>query len=452
MTSIPAGEHMADDEVVGIDSGATPPQEQAALSEEQELREALEQLGLGHRAETLAPALLRASEDPVRSSQPAGSRADAAVRSSEEEEEEDDENDDDDDEEDATTLTTQPFFAAAAAQQQPARQPMGELTASGALDTARLVSELQRALGSHEHNVKRLLVQPTDKSCKVHCDIVRTGNTYRCYLLLEGRQDRRGAISLRQAAFALGIPVPCHTSADFTHSSTPSAPVCILEALRKRKGRLYNPEYRITLPEQMFPAVNTPAEDTSRRAELYCGRMRSYHLSGADFVAYDDGVKPGRMREDGGGAPQNMRRQMVAMCFQKSSAQHSVVRMLVPAPSHIPEAANAPPEDLVDALRSIPSEAGHEVPPAYTNYLKLVPPRWNEDEGVFEGVFAGRAHCASNKNVQLVDVSRPDEAAVVVGKLQPNEFSLDFGGCISPFQAFAAALAIFDVSSVRRRF
>ena len=39
-----------------------------------------------------------------------------------------------------------------------------------------------------------------------------------------------------------------------------------------------------------------------------------------------------------------------------------------------------------------------------------------------------------------------------VGKLQKNLFNMDLGGCISPFQAFAIALSIFEQSSVRRRF
>ena len=39
-----------------------------------------------------------------------------------------------------------------------------------------------------------------------------------------------------------------------------------------------------------------------------------------------------------------------------------------------------------------------------------------------------------------------------VGKLRKNLFNVDLNGCISPFQAFAIALAIFDQSSVRRRF
>ena len=58
----------------------------------------------------------------------------------------------------------------------------------------------------------------------------------------------------------------------------------------------------------------------------------------------------------------------------------------------------------------------------------------------------------SNKNVQLADTARPEEAALQIGKLRNNMFNVDLGGCVSPFQGFAAALAVFDQSSVRRRF
>ena len=46
---------------------------------------------------------------------------------------------------------------------------------------------------------------------------------------------------------------------------------------------------------------------------------------------------------------------------------------------------------------------------------------------------------------------RGDEAALQVGKLRNNMFNVDMSGCVSPFQAFTAALAVFDQSSVRRR-
>ena len=43
-------------------------------------------------------------------------------------------------------------------------------------------------------------------------------------------------------------------------------------------------------------------------------------------------------------------------------------------------------------------------------------------------------------------------ATLQVGKLRKDMFNMDLRGVLSPFQAFAIALAIFDQSSVRRRF
>ena len=90
--------------------------------------------------------------------------------------------------------------------------------------------------------------------------------------------------------------------------------------------------------------------------------------------------------------------------------------------------------------------------PGGTELLRLVPPRWNDQGQMFQLSYEGRACCMSNKNVQLADTSRPEEAALQVGKLRNNMFNVDMSGCVSPFQAFAAALAVFDQSSVRRRF
>ena len=131
------------------------------------------------------------------------------------------------------------------------------------------------------------------------------------------------------------------------------------------------------------------------------------------------------------------------------------MRMLMPTPSatRTAELSRGVGVELLEALQAIPLEsAGKESPPIGTQLLKLVPPRWNADEQMFQLFCEGRACCMSNKNVQLADMSRPDEAALQVGKLRSNMFNVDLGGCVSPFQAFACALAVFDQSSVRRRF
>ena len=131
------------------------------------------------------------------------------------------------------------------------------------------------------------------------------------------------------------------------------------------------------------------------------------------------------------------------------------MRLLLPTPqppdASADEVAASSSIDLLEAVQTIPCEAGHETPPEGTQLLKLVPPRWNADEQMFQLFCEGRACCMSNKNVQLADTSRPDEAALQVGKLRNNMFNVDMSGCVSPFQAFAAALAVFDQSSVRRR-
>ena len=66
--------------------------------------------------------------------------------------------------------------------------------------------------------------------------------------------------------------------------------------------------------------------------------------------------------------------------------------------------------------------------------------------------FEGRAALLSNKNLQLADMARPSQSALQVGKLRDNLFNVDFGSGVSPLQAFSAALAVFDQSSMRRRF
>jgi len=95
-------------------------------------------------------------------------------------------------------------------------------------------------------------------------------------------------------------------------------------------------------------------------------------------------------------------------------------------------------------------------PPEGARLLKLVPPRWNADEQMFQLFCEGRACCMSNKNVQLADTAVQaagrEEAALQVGKLSNSMFNVDMRGVVSPFQAFCSALAVFDQSSVRRRF
>ena len=312
-------------------------------------------------------------------------------------------------------------------------QAGGDVTCSperlGAYD---LIRELQLLLNApDETDLKRLLVIPHGLQHEVQCDVVRVGkgNSYRCYLRLGGGNDRR---------------------------------VCVFEATRTRKGKLKNSQYRIMLPShdaRMIPPEYGPVKEMSDEAldaALYCGKVRSYNLSGANFVAYDDGIKEEAMPKGPAADQVRARKQLVAMMFNKSTSRRvpMTMRMLLPTPTPNgqPDNPTAAASDLLESLQAVPLEVGQDVPPTGTQMLKLVPPRWNADEQMFQLFCEGRACCMSNKNVQLADTSRPDEAALQVGKLRANMFNVDMMGCVSPFQAFASALAVFDQSSVRRRF
>ena len=143
--------------------------------------------------------------------------------------------------------------------------------------------------------------------------------------------------------------------------------ICIFEAARSRKGKLKNSQYRIMLPAsdpRMVPSEFGPVKEMSEEAldaALYCGKVRSYNLSGANFIAYDDGAKPENLPKVS--SKLRVRRQMVAMCFNKSTSRRvpMTMRMLIPSPDPSGNASPPPATDLLETLQAIPFESGQEV-------------------------------------------------------------------------------------------
>eukprot|EP00908_Phaeocystis_cordata_P011801 Transcript_22756.p1 GENE.Transcript_22756~~Transcript_22756.p1 ORF type:complete len:455 (+),score=191.70 Transcript_22756:403-1767(+) len=291
--------------------------------------------------------------------------------------------------------------------------PHGEpATSAEQLSARQLVAELQQLLKSDETEPKRLLTLPKGIGTEeVQCDVMRTSVSpmvYRCFLRLGGVQARR---------------------------------ICILEATRSRKGKLKSSHYHITLfhDPRLLPAGG----------DAYCGKMRSKSLSGANFVCYDDGHKPGQVGQRTAGS--QPRRQLAAVVFSKASSRRAPMSMRVLAPStELAGTAGTVGLELLDTLQALGADGGGL--PGGTELLRLVPPRWNEQGQMYQLSYEGRACCMSNKNVQLANVANERSPTLQVGKLQKNLFNMDFGGCLSPFQAFAISLSIFEQSSVRRRF
>lgn len=80
----------------------------------------------------------------------------------------------------------------------------------------------------------------------------------------------------------------------------------------------------------------------------------------------------------------------------------------------------------------------------YCIVLRNRPPRWNESLGAYCLNFGGRVTQASVKNLQLVSPDDLDRVIVQFGRVDSDEFTLDYAFPATPLQAFAAALASLD--------
>ena len=68
-------------------------------------------------------------------------------------------------------------------------------------------------------------------------------------------------------------------------------------------------------------------------------------------------------------------------------------------------------------------------------------PKWNPRTETYELPFSGRANWASARNFQLVERGgAPDRAVLLYGKLEEDEFALDFAAALSMLLALTIVL------------
>ena len=109
---------------------------------------------------------------------------------------------------------------------------------------------------------------------------------------------------------------------------------------------------------------------------MYCGKIRSYNLSGANFAVYDDGFK----EEKGVRAPESAthpRRQLASLIFNKSSSRRQPMTMRVLLPTQETLLTDRKDDELRDGLHEtlLALPPGVDTPPSGTALLRLVPPR-----------------------------------------------------------------------------
>jgi len=329
-------------------------------------------------------------------------------------------------------------------------------TSTTLLDASQLLHAIALTLGFQrpEFQLKRMLTIPTFQRRRVSCDVLRVGGLgkYKCFLRLGDDPNQR---------------------------------VCIFEAYRARKGKLSNSHYYISLPDDPrfnANAVSSASKGDEKRKSMFrlpirssrgdgeetkmpgeddpvgpgfCGKVRSFGMTGSQFLVYDEGHKPGK--EWTTNQPY-VRQQLAAASFHRGTSRRAPmsIRVMLPTPEgfvqqeHDVRLVRSTQGDLLKALDAKSVEDVEA--PAAMEVHTLAQPEWSEEAQVYQLAYEGRACCMSNKNAQLIPRDRKVAQPVLqVGKLQKNLFNVDFCDFMSPYQAFALALAVFDQSSVRRR-
>ena len=111
-----------------------------------------------------------------------------------------------------------------------------------------------------------------------------------------------------------------------------------------------------------------------------------------------------------------------------------------------------PPGELASRLRQAEEGSNRRQEPS--NLLHEIAtklPKWNGRTQSFELAFHGRAKLASERNLQLVQrfPQGKERLMLLCGKLEEDEYALDFAHPLSPVHAFAFFLCVRTVTVPR---
>ena len=83
--------------------------------------------------------------------------------------------------------------------------------------------------------------------------------------------------------------------------------------------------------------------------------------------------------------------------------------------------------------------------PEHVAILESRKPKWNSRTETYELPFGGRANWASARNFQVVERGGPsDKVVLLYGKMEEDEFAMDFAHPLSILNAFAIVLTTWD--------
>eukprot|EP00962_Isochrysis_galbana_P024071 scaffold7356_cov88-Isochrysis_galbana.AAC.3 len=183
-----------------------------------------------------------------------------------------------------------------------------------------------------------------------------------------------------------------------------------------------------------------------RDAASYLGKLRASSVGGTGWQLFDNGLSP----RDSVCEVTLRRRQLMAVHFQKNiMGSHGPARLacVVPSGPWRDGYYGAEADEAADAGGWRERSLVRRWLEDETDGLALLvnkPPIWSDELGTYTLEYNGRATLASVKNVQLVPHDDPANLIFQMGKVSDTRFNLDFKAPLSPIQAFAIALTVFD--------
>jgi tubby-related protein 1 len=197
-----------------------------------------------------------------------------------------------------------------------------------------------------------------------------------------------------------------------------------------------------------YYCLSLDATTISRDSASYLGKLRASSVGGTGWQLFDNGLSP----RDSEYEMTLRRRQLMAVHFQKNimgSDDPARLACVVPSGGAWREGyygANAD-GSAADAYgwreRSLVRRWLENEKEGLT-LLVNKPPIWSDELGTYTLEYNGRATLASVKNMQLVPHDDPNNLVFQMGKVSDTRFNLDFKAPLSPVQAFAIALTVFD--------
>lgn len=185
--------------------------------------------------------------------------------------------------------------------------------------------------------------------------------------------------------------------------------------------------------------ISLDATDLKRDGEAYLAKLRG-NFVGTGFTIYDDGRNPSKAD---GPADKPVRRELGLVSFEKNVFGLKGPRkmtVVLPAISDTGLAVDFQPTREEDTLAERLKAA--RVDDMLVLHNKQ--PVWNAETQSHVLNFGGRVTQASVKNFQIVHESDPNYIIMQFGRIDDDEFTMDFRYPMSAVQAFAIALSSFD--------